>query len=118
MTYKPELCCDVDLTKLIYPVAILTKIDGNRLEIHNGKATGRSLKSYKNKKLTEYYSKDEFSGLIGELAHGDITSESLCRDTTSVVNTIKSSIVPKLWCFDYVTEETKHLGFEERHMLQ
>lgn len=117
MSYKPELCCDVDLSKLTYPVAVMVKIDGVRMVIQQGKATGRSLKSYKNKKLTEHYSKEEFSGLEGELAHGDITSESLCRDTTSVVNTIKSDIVPALWCFDYVTDRTRNMGFELRHQL-
>lgn len=117
MAYKPHLACDTDLSKLIYPVAVMVKIDGNRLVIQQGKATGRSLKPYKNKKLTEYYSKEEFSGLEGELAYGDITSESLCRDTTSVVNTIKSGIVPTLHCFDYVTEETKDLGFAQRHAI-
>jgi len=117
MSYKPHLAETADLDKLTYPIAALVKIDGNRLLNQNGKATGRSLKPYKNKAVTAFFSQMGLHGLDGELAFGDITEEALCRNTTSVVNTINSKDVPTWWCFDYVTEETKHLPYKERHAL-
>ena len=112
---KPFLCCDADINKIQFPVLVLPKIDGCRLLNVNGKATGRSLKSYKNKLLTETFSVPEFSGLDGELAVEDITSPSLCRDTTSMVNTINSHIQGLKW---YVFDvHSSGLGYMERHLL-
>ena len=82
----------------------------------NGKATGRSLKSYKNKLLTETFSVPEFSGLDGELAVGDITSPSLCRDTTSMVNTINSDIQGLKW-YLFDLSNRPDLDYFNRHRV-
>lgn len=103
--FKPHLACDADLDKITYPIMVFNKLDGVRMLNVGGNAVGRSLKKFKNKKLTAFYSADVLTGLDGELCFGDITSESLCRDTTSVVNTIESEDVPDLYAFDYVPEE-------------
>lgn len=117
MTFKPQLACDAkDLSKLKFPLLMLTKIDGVRLLNVDGRAVGRSLKQYKNKAMTVYFSRPELAGLDGELVYNDdITSDSLCRDTTSVVNTIKGECDVVWYCFDYLTDDTKHLPYKERH---
>ncbi len=84
---KPFLCCDADIDKIQFPVLVLPKIDGCRLLNVDGKATGRSLKSYKNKLLTETFSVPEFSGLDGELAVG-ILLHPLCVVIQQVWSTL------------------------------
>ena len=113
---KPFLCCDADINKIQFPVLVLPKIDGARMLNVNGKATGRSLKSYKNKLLTETFSVPEFSGLDGELAVGDITSPSLCRDTTSMVNTINLHIQGLKW-YLFDLSNRPDLDYFNRHQV-
>ena len=113
---KPFLCCDADINKIQFPVLVLPKIDGVRILNVNGKATGRSLKSYKNKLLTETFSVPEFSGLDGELAVGNITSPSLCRDTTSMVNTINSHIQGLKW-YLFDLSNRPDLDYFNRHRV-
>jgi ATP-dependent DNA ligase len=118
MNYKPQLACDVSWEKLKFPAWGFRKIDGCRMVNQEGKALGRSLKPYKNKALTEQYSRLNLSGFEGELTVGNITSESLCRDTTSVVNTIKGSVDDVEWyLFDYTSAEVVNLPYHTRYDL-
>lgn len=102
MTFKPTLACDADLDKVKFPTIIMTKIDGVRALNVDGKLVGRSLKPFKNKKLTEKYSKPIYSGMEGELIAGnDPEAELLCNKTTSVVNTINGDANCKWYVFDW-----------------
>lgn len=115
--FKPHLACDVDFTKLKFPCWGMPKVDGVRALNVNGKALGRSLKPHANKHFTKVYSKEEFSGFDGEVTFGDIRGESLCRDTTSVLNRIEGE--PKVvWnLFDYVHPSVIDKPYKERYEL-
>lgn len=114
---KPMLACDWDETKISFPVMTQPKIDGVRaLNMHGG-LTGRSLKLFKNRYTTDFYSQEFFQGLDGELAAEHERHPDLCRLTTSAVGTITGSPFTLWWVFDYVTEGTKHLGYYDRYML-
>lgn len=95
------------------------KLDGCRGGQYNpGRFTGRSLKPYKNKKLTKFWSNSAFDGLDGELILPppyEWNFYAMCRMTTSVVNTIDSPTIPNLVAFDYVTPKTAQLGYRKRY---
>ena len=114
--FKPHKACDVDWDKLKFPCWAMPKIDGVRMLNVNGKSVGRSLKPYKNKAITAAYSQTIFSGFDGEMtANGDTTSPSLCRDTTSIINTISGGTNVVWYIFDYVDESVIHLPYSERY---
>lgn len=86
---KPHKAIDADYAKLRFPLWGMPKIDGVRALHVNGKFQSRTLSPFANLALTEYFNHDSLAGLDGELAIGDWTSQSLCRDTTSGTNTIR-----------------------------
>jgi len=115
---KPMLACDADLSKIKYPIMVFPKVDGVRGLVRDGKLLGRSLKQHKNKFTSALFSKFLFNGLDGELAiKGQIKSQSLCRDSTSAINTIKGEPELVLNCFDLLTTETVNLPYMERFAL-
>ena len=115
---KPALADNYDPSNIQLPTFAQPKIDGVRGLNLDGKLVGRSLKAFKNKALTAKFSKPKYQGLDGELAFGEETSGSLCRDTTSAVNTIAGPADGFVWhVFDYVTEETVGLPYRSRYEL-
>lgn len=115
---KPMLACDADLSKVRFPVYAQPKIDGVRAMNLDGGLTGRSLKPHGNKILTQLFSKPDFLGFDGEMAYGNATSPSLCRDTSSALSTIggtESNIT--WWIFDYITKDTIDLLYWKRMQL-
>lgn len=115
---KPALADNYDHNNIQLPTFAQPKIDGVRGLNLDGKLVGRSLKAFKNKALTWKLSSVKYKGLDGELAFGKETSGSLCRDTTSAVNTITGPADGFVWhVFDYVTEETINLPYYERYEL-
>lgn len=112
--FKPHLADDVDLDKLDFPVILMKKYDGVRALVPEGKAVGRSLKQYKNKLMTSTLSHSLLSGFDMEVIGTYENDPDLCRHTTSLVNTIEGSLPPVVKVFDYLTEETKSLGYSER----
>lgn len=112
--FKPHLADDVDLDKLDFPVILMKKYDGVRALVPEGKAVGRSLKQYKNKLMTSTLSHSLLSGFDMEVVGTYENDPDLCRHTTSLVNTIEGSLPPVVKVFDYLTEETKSLGYSER----
>lgn len=99
---KPFLACDVDISKLKFPVMVFPKIDGGRALNVNDKLVGRSGKQFKNKMNTDFFSVPEFNGFDGEMVVSNITGDGICADTTSAMSTIKGTVETR-WClFDYV----------------
>ena len=114
-TFKPVLACDYDANKAKFPMLALAKIDGVRaLVVKDRGLVGRSLKPFKNKALTALLSRPELTGLEGELVVGDITGESVFRDTNSLVSTINGSVDGLQWLvFDDNTDPT--LPYAQRY---
>lgn len=113
---KPHLACDADLSKLKLPVWGMRKIDGVRMMHITGKATGRSLKAHGNLYVTERYSDPRCEGFDGEVAFGgDIRSDSLCRDTTSVMSRIQGEPEVEWLLFDWLHTNVAHLPYNKRY---
>lgn len=95
------------------------KLDGCRGGQYSpGAFTGRSLKPYKNKKLTKFWSNIVFDGLDGELILPppyEWNFHAMCRMTTSVVNTIDSPTIPNLVAFDFVTPKSAEWAYLRRY---
>lgn len=112
--FKPHLACDLELDKLSFPVIVMLKYDGCRMLVVGNKAVGRSLKQYKNKKMTQTLSHPLLNGFDMEVIGTYENDPDLCRLTTSLVNTIEGELPPSVKVFDYLTEDTKHLGYTGR----
>lgn len=113
---KPMKACDADLALLKFPIMVFPKIDGVRGLVIDGELRGRSLKAHKNRWIHNYLSDIMYNGLDGELAIANAeTSQSLCRDTTSALNTINGEPEIDWHCFDYLTEATVNLPYLVRY---
>lgn len=112
---KPHLACDADLDKLKLPVMGFPKLDGVRGLHMIGSMTGRSLKPHGNLHVTVKYSIPSCEGFDGELTFGSITSDSLCRDTTSVMSRIQGEPNVAWNLFDWVHPDVIHLTYAERY---
>ena len=113
---KPFKACDADLDLVTYPVMVFPKIDGVRGLNREGIFLGRSLKAHKSLYLQDVLSGMKYSGLDGELSCGAITSQSLCRDTTSATGTIKGSFDFDYNCFDLLDDENIDLPYLTRYV--
>lgn len=111
--------CDAKLDEIRYPNLVQPKIDGAKMLVREGKQLGRSLKPFANKFLNEFFSKDEFNGLEGEMIAGfDPAGPDLCRKTTSMINTI--DLVPTEFCFvvfDCFEDESITFGHYHERLL-
>lgn len=118
---KPFLPKDVDESRLKFPehgLMALCKVDGSFAFIQNSTLYARSLKHHENIYTTNLYSNPDFEGLRGELIAGDDpVAIDLCRNTSSALRTVKGEPYTSLWCFDYVTHETKDLPYQQRYSL-
>lgn len=112
---KPMLCSNYDESKLRFPLFAQPKIDGVRGWNPDGNMVGRSLKSFKNKHATQFFSRSEFAGLDGELAAADERDPMLCTKTSSALTTIEGTPFLLWHCFDYVTEHTIAMPYSERY---
>jgi hypothetical protein len=112
--FSPHLACDADLSKAKYPLVFMHKVDGCRILVRDGRAVGRSLKTYKNKKMTAYLSHPMLSGIEGEVIATYPNDPDLCRKTTSLVNTIDGELPKSIMLFEYLSDETKDLGYGDR----
>lgn len=120
MTIKPMLACDFDEGKLRFPLIAQPKTDGVRSLHVTGALTGRSLKPHKNRYVTEQFSDPRYAGLDGEMFRGpksNITAQSLCRDTSSDLGTIKGEPQVCWKVFDYITEQSAKLPYVHRFVL-
>lgn len=114
--FKPMLATDWYEDKVKFPCIVQAKIDGCHSINRHGKLLGRSLKAHDNLWVTEDFSYPEFHGFCGEMYATELGDNhpDLCRITSGHLRRIKGE--PKItWLlFDYVTEETKDLGYVER----
>lgn len=108
--FKPHLACDAKVEKLEFPVYVQYKIDGVRMLVREGIATGRSMKKYKNKKMTEYFSQGCFNGFDMEVGVTYPNDPDLCRLSTSVVNTIEGELPKFAVVFDFLDESFLEYG--------
>jgi DNA ligase-1 len=123
---KPQKASDWQphrLTKRDFPLWQQPKIDGVRglRQIDREHFTARTLKIFKNRALTKFWSRDDFLGLDGELVHPELawTDPALCRNTSGLTNRIHDPMVPHLVAFDLLDHDTFHLPYERRYeMLQ
>lgn len=112
---KPMLAADWEQGKVRFPVMGQPKIDGVRGKNSHGGLTGRSLKLFKNRYTTDFYSHDFFKGFDGELAAERETHPDLCRLTTSAVGTIEGKPFTLWWLFDYIHENNMADTYAERY---
>lgn len=112
--FRPHLACDADINKLEFPLYVQYKIDGVRMLVRDGIATGRSMKKYKNKKLTKYFSQECFEGFDMEVGATYPNDPDLCRLSASVVNTIEGELPKFVVVFDFLTTETINLPYHQR----
>lgn len=117
MNIKPMLAEDAELDKIKFSVEAQPKIDGVRSLHITGGLTGRSLKKHKNLHVTERYAHSKYAGLDGEMFVGNQTDKALCRNTSSAIGTIKGEPEVKWVLFDYITEQTIHYTYMQRHAL-
>lgn len=120
MILKPQLAEDAVLEQVIFPCIAQPKIDGVRAVNLKGTLTGRSLDPFKGFGVTTYFSVSAFLGLDGEMTLGPLpnSSERLCSLTTGAMGKFKGVTErPNLhwWLFDYLTEDTLKLPYEERY---
>lgn len=111
---KPMLASDYVEAKLKFPLIAEPKIDGVRALNMTGKLTGRSLKPFKNKHTTAFFSHSALTGLDGEMAAWHECDPALCRKTSSALGTILGEPWIMWWLFDYVTPETKDMPYHWR----
>lgn len=109
--FKPHLAVDAVVDKLEFPIYVQYKVDGVRMLVRDGVATGRSMKKYKNKKMTEYFSQDCFNGFDMEVGATYPNDPDLCRLSTSVVNTIEGELPKFAVVFDFVDTDLLDEGF-------
>ena len=115
--YKPHKAENAELAKLKFPAIVLPKIDGVRGCFLTGQFTGRSLKPFKNKNITNYFSNPAYRGFDGELTLGGLTEEGLCRKTTGIVNSLAKNTdgeIPILNVFDWILPEIVFLPYKDR----
>lgn len=117
MEFKPFLACDWKENEKDFPLLILPKIDGVRGLNYSGTLTGRSLKKFKNKHLTQLFSKPQYEGLDGELACGDECDSDLCRKSSSASSTIEGEFIWTWHVFDICSDEVQNLSYEKRHAM-
>ena len=97
---KPMLACNVDLTKLKFPVLASPKLDGVRAIIRDGVVLSRSLKPIPNRHVQMMFGRPELEGLDGELILGDPTHPEAYRRTVSAVMSIEGDPEVDFHVFD------------------
>lgn len=100
---KPLLASPIeDLKDLKYPILLTKKIDGIRALIIDGKAVSRNFKNQPNTFIREYLSRDQFSGLDGELV---LKGNKGFNDIQSEVMSFEGEPDFEYWVFDYVKDD-------------
>jgi DNA ligase-1 len=91
---KPMLACDWDERYVRFPVWVQPKIDGVRAVNLHGALTGRSMKTFGNRYVTNTFTDPAYQGFDGEMA---AEAETIW------------------WLFDYITPLTMVMPYSERY---
>ena len=114
---KPMRASDAVEEKLRFPLIIEPKADGVRGLHLTGALTTRTLKPHKNRYTTAQFAPLIYAGLDGEMFLGpreNITAQSLCRDSSSALGTLKGEPLISWMVFDLVNTTTIKLPYVER----
>lgn len=99
---KPMLAATIkDITDVKFPVYASPKLDGIRGVVIDGVLKSRSLKGIPNAYVSERFSKDEFSGLDGELILGSPTAKDVYRQSNGACARHDGTPDVKFYVFDY-----------------
>lgn len=101
---KPQLADNWLEDKQLLPAWQQPKYDGVRGLFLTDRFTGRSLKPFKNRVLTEFFSQPEFQWLDGELILPDTDGIEgrQCSLVTGATNSPSSQMIPDIIVFDYL----------------
>lgn len=98
---KPMLAATIkDVADVVYPVYASPKLDGIRGVVIDGVLKSRSLKDIPNEFVSTRFSKDEYSGLDGELILGSPTAKDVYRQSNSACARTEGTPDVKLYVFD------------------
>lgn len=118
---KPQLADNWLEDKQVLPAWQQPKYDGVRGLNLTGTFTGRSLKLFKNRALTEFFSRPEFMYLDGELIleNTDGIEGRQCSLVTGLSGTIKGDAALDLIAFDYLAPDliAKGADYRERYAV-
>lgn len=113
--FKPMLACDAHFEKIKFPCILQPKIDGVHSISQHAECFGRSLRPHDNFTTTVFFSDNVFHGICGEKTLGDDpTANDLCNLTSGALRRFSGNPDIYWWVFDYVTEETRSMGYSER----
>lgn len=113
--FKSMQPCDWFEDKVKFPCYIQPKIDGVAAFNRYGRLIGRSLKQHENKYTTDFWSKPEYHGFCGEMISGtNPTHPDLCRITSGDLRRHEGEPLTNWYLFDYVTDATKDLSYNDR----
>lgn len=112
---NPLLAVDVVESKLRFPLIAQPKIDGVRAVNFDCTLTGRSLKPFGNRYVSNLFSREELIGLDGEMAAEADTHPDLCRITSSALSTHTGEPYTVWWLFDYVFGDLYLAPYAERY---
>lgn len=110
---KPQLADNWLEDKQRLPAWQQPKYDGVRGLFLTDRFTGRSLKPFKNKVLTEFFSQPEFKWLDGEMIMPDTDGIEgrQCSLVTGATNSPRSQVIPDIIVFDYLDPEMVLSGY-------
>jgi DNA ligase-1 len=113
---KPQLADNWLEDKQVLPAWQQPKYDGVRGLNLDGTFTGRSLKMFKNRALTEFFSRAEFMYLDGELIleNTDGIEGRQCSLVTGLTGRIKGDATLDLIAFDYLAPDLIAAGADYR----
>lgn len=115
--FKPYRASDIDWDKAKFPLMAMPKIDGVRGVNFNGVLTGRTMRKFNNLFTTDRFSKPQYTGLDGEFTIGPDRSPSLCRDTSSAINSIEGEPDLVWYLFDLCALTVKDKPYIERYEM-
>ena len=113
---KPMKARDWIPEKVQFPCYYQTKIDGVRAMNLDGNLVARTLKPHNNKYITNKYSQEQYKGLDGEMYLTELGPRhpDICRETSSALRREHGEPNITWGVFDYITEETINLPYEDR----
>lgn len=97
-----------------FPVVILPKVDGVRGLHNHTSLCSRTFEPFANTFTQRRYNVSQMAGFDFEIAAGPPTSPSLCRDTTSALNSHGGEPYLELWVFDLLDAQTEGMGYLDR----